>query len=325
MAKQRQRKTPEVLIFTDINNYADDLASFVVLAYLADKKLINIRGIITELGAYEIRRRRAMYAKGVMSYLGYPFLRAVPGGDYDIQDEEKENHYIENDFTSVFEKAGVTIHRSGTIFLQEYMKSVKEKNVVLLLNAPFTDLGKYIKAAQNVIKKKVKKIVLMGDVLAQKDEHGFYQPDLTSFNFKLCPDEAKFLFEYIQQNDIRTTIVPSSTIKDLKMDYTFLKAVKKSKNPVVKALLKLKDEANPTSMTYDMISSLCLADGIFKASGGIVEKEEGVKQDISFAKIADSKLMKEKICEIFKEKLEPKKISFEHLKKPQHEEKQSNA
>lgn len=325
MVKKRERKIPEVLVFTDINNYADDLASFVILAYLADKKLINIRGIITELGSYEIRRRRAMYAKGVMSYLGYPFLRAVPGGDYEIQNEDKENRYVENEITPVFEKAGITIHRSGTIFLQEYMKSVKEKNVIILLNAPFADFGKYLKATHDVIKQKVKKIIVMGNVTSQKDKDGYYEPDLASFNFKLCDEAAKELFRYVQEKDVRTVIVPSETVKTLQMDYTFLEPVAKSKNPVVKALLKLKDEANPTSMTYDMISSLCLADGIFKASGGIVEKEEGVKQDISFAKIADSKLMKEKICEIFKEKLEPKKISFEHLKKPQHEEKQSNA
>ena len=52
MAKNKERKIPEVLIWSDINNYPDDLASMVILAYLSDKKLINIRGIITELGGY---------------------------------------------------------------------------------------------------------------------------------------------------------------------------------------------------------------------------------------------------------------------------------
>ncbi|HCU58912.1 MAG TPA: hypothetical protein DIC64_02915, partial [Alphaproteobacteria bacterium] len=168
MARNRERKIPEVLIWSDINHYPDDLASFVILAYLSDHKLINIRGIITELGVYEVRRRRAMYAKGAMSHLGYPFIRAVPGGDYDMIDERQENHYIENELTPIFEKAGLTINRSGTIFLQEYMKTVKERNVFLLFNAPFTDFGKYLKVTGDTILKKVKKIVIMGNVLPKR-------------------------------------------------------------------------------------------------------------------------------------------------------------
>ena len=311
MAK-KERKIPEVLVWSDINNYADDLASMVVLAYLADKKLINIRGIITELGVYDIRRRRAMYAKGVMSYLGYPFLRAVPGGDYDIKDEKEENRYIENEYTHVFENAGITIQRSGTIFLQEYMKSVKDKNVVILINAPFADFGKYLKATHDTVLKKVKKFVIMGNVLKEKDDRGFYQPDLESFNFRLCVDAAKELFDYIQEKNIKTTVISSTAVKDFQPDYSCLDAVQKSKNPVVKALTLLKDENNPTTMAYDMISAMCVVDGVFKAGGGTIEKAD--ESNISFAKIADQQMMRDKFCEIFKEKLEPKTISLDHLK-----------
>ena len=136
MAKKKERKIPEVLVFTDINNYHDDLASFVILAYLAEHNYINIKGIITELGVYEVRRRRAMYAKGAMQYLGQSFVRVVPGGDYEVQDETKENNYPENEFSKIFEDAGMTILRSGIVFLQEYIKSVKDKNIFILLNAP---------------------------------------------------------------------------------------------------------------------------------------------------------------------------------------------
>ena len=144
--KKKERKIPEVLLFTDINNYQDDLASMVVLSYLAEHNYINLKGIVTELGVYEVRRRRAMYAKGVMSYLGQPYVRVVPGGDYEVTNEARENNYPENEFSKIFEKSGMTILRSGAVFLQEYIKSVKDKNVVVLLNSPFTDFAKYIKA-----------------------------------------------------------------------------------------------------------------------------------------------------------------------------------
>lgn len=313
MAKKKERKIPEVLVFTDINNYPDDLASLVVLAYLSDRNLINLRGIITELGTYEVRRRRAMYAKGALSSLGYPFARTVPGGDYDMIDEQVENNYVETEFSKIFEQTGMTVHRSGTIFLQEYIKTVKEKNIFILLNAPFADLGKYMKATHDTIAKKVKKIVVMGDVLEDKDENGFYQPNLESFNFKYCKEAARELFVYAQQKDIRMTIVPSKTVKSLQMDYSCLENIKKSKNPVYQQLLALKDEKNPTTMAYDMVSTLCLVDGVFKSGGGVIEKEEGSTLNVSFASIPDPQMMRDKFCEIFKEKLEPKVLSMDHL------------
>lgn len=324
--QKKTRKIPEVLVFSDINNYADDLASMVVLAYLADRKLINLRGIVAELGTYEVRRRRAMYAKGALLHLGYPFIRTVPGGDCEIEDDEMQNHYIETPFSTLFETAGVTIHRSGTIFLQEYFKSVKDKNIVLLINAPFTDLGKYIKASHDTIAKKVKKIVVMGDVMAQKNEQGFYEPNLESFNFKYCPQAAKELFEYAQQKNIRLTVVPSKNIKALEMDYGCLDGIKKSKNPVYQQLVALKDEANPTTMAYDMVSALCLVDGVFKSGGGVIEtRDDASPSNVFFASIANPAAMRDKFCEIFKEKLEPKVLSMAHLSRTKPREEQNSA
>jgi len=318
---KKEPKIPEVLVWTDINHYSDDLASFVILAYLSDLKLINIRGIITELGTYEVRRRRAIFAKGAMSHLGYPFIRAVPGGDYDIQDEKTENHYIENEWTGAIENAGVTIHRSGTIFLQEYMKTVKDKKVYVLLNAPFDDFAKYIKATHDTVLKKIKKIVVMGSVLKNKDERGYYIPNTECFNFKYCPDAAKYLFEYAQEKNLRMTVVPSDAAQHLEMNYDCLDNISKSKNPVYQQLMLLKKDQNPTDMSYDMISALCLIDGLFKASGGRIQKDESCAGNISFADIENAELMRDKFCEIFKEKLETKTISLDHLKRTKEEDK----
>ena len=312
---KKEKKIPEVLVWTDINNYSDDLASLVILAYLADLKLINIRGIITQLGTYEVRRRRAIFAKGAMAHLGYPFVRAVPGGDYDIQNEELENHYIENDFTDVIENAGVTVHRSGTIFLQEYMKTVKDKSVYILLNAPFDDFVKYIKATHDTVLKKIKKVVVMGSVLQNKDEHGYYLPNLECYNFKYCQDAAKYLFDYAQNKGLRMTVVPALCAEHLEMDYGCLDNISKSRNPVYQELMLLKDAENPTTMAYDMLSTLCLIDGLFKACGGRIQKDENSSVNISFADVENAQLMRDKFCEIFKEKLETKTISMDHLKR----------
>lgn len=327
MAKKKERQIPEVLVFTDVNNYPDSLASLVVLAYLADKNFITIKGIITELGTFEVRRRRAMYAKGAMSFLGHPFVRVVPGGDYELVDEEVENHYIQSELNDVFERAGMTILRSGTLFLQEYIKSVKSKNIVLLFNAPFADFGKYLTSTHGTVQKKVKKIVIMGRTLPQKDVRGYYVPDAECFNFKPCIEAAKALFDYVQDNNIRTTVVSSEAVKNLQMDWKCLENIEKSKNPVYAELMSLHKGSNPSDMAYDMVSTLALVDGLFKASGGQIEKSEEDDKNIFFAHLVDADLMKQKFCEIFKEKLEAKKISLDHLKRPLTEEskEQSNA
>ncbi len=226
MAKKKERKIPELLVWTDINNYADDLASMVILSYLADHKVIDIKGVLSQLGTYETKRRRAMFAKGALSFLGYPYVRAVPGGDYLNQENESDNHYIENEYTPLFEKEGTVILRSGGIFLQNYIKSVKDKNIVLLLNAPFSDLVKYIKATGLTIAKKVKKIVIMGGVVFSNDEENNILPDLESFNFKNSGDEAAtFLFDYIKVNQMKAIIVPPQIIKEMSPDFSFLESI----------------------------------------------------------------------------------------------------
>lgn len=317
--KNKVRKIPEVLVFTDINNYHDDLASMVVLAYLAEHNYINIKGIVTELGVYEVRRRRAMYAKGAMSYLGQQFVRVVPGGDYEVEDEVRENKYPENEFSQIFENSGMTILRSGIVFLQEYMKSVKDKNVFILLNAPFADFAKYVKGSQDVIKKKVKKIVVQGQVLPQKSDTGDYLPNNECFNFKIGRPAADTLFEYVQEKDVKTIVVPSQLVHKLNMGYEFLDKIKSSKNPVAQALVAASKDYPPHSLQYDVISSLALAEGLFKNSGGSIEKEEGINKPFFFADIVDPELMKEKIVEIFAEKLMPKKITLAQLSRKKDE------
>jgi len=325
MAKKKERKVPEVLVFTDTNRHIDDLASLAILAYLNDKRLINLRGIITQVGTFETRRRRAMFAKGAMSYLGYPFVKAVPGGDYETLEGDENSTYVETPFTPVFEAAGTTVQRSGTLFLQEYIKTIKEKNIILVFDAPFADFGKYMKATHDTIAKKVKRIIISGDVLENKDEEGFYQADLDSPHFKYCKEAAQDLIKYVQEKEIRTTIVPTKTNDAFEMDYACFADFRKSKNPVFQQLLSLKDEKDKSKFAHNILTVLCLVEGIFKAGGGEVEKEDDSKGNVSFARLNDAQMMRDKLAEIFKEKLEPKVISMDHLsrKKPEAEENQS--
>lgn len=316
--KKKKRVIPDVLLFTDINNYHDDLASLVVLTFLADHKLINIRGIITELGNFEIRRRRAMYAKGALAHLGYPYVRVAPGGDYDFLDLEKENYFLENEFSKLFEAGGTAILRSGTTFLQEYFKSVKERNIIVVLNAPFTDFVKYMKATGDIAFKKIKKIVVMGNVVEQESNPKIWKADPECFNFKTGYPAAQYLLDAVQEKNVTLTVVPTQTVKDVHMKDEFLQAVAASKNPVAQLLRQVCGD-NPLSLQYDMVSVLAVAAGVFRNAGGVIEK---VAEDcsIEIASVENSELMREKFCEIFKNKLLPKKITLDQLRQSKQED-----
>lgn len=321
--KKKPRKIPEVLLFSDLNHYPDALASLVVLSWLDDRGFIKLRGIVTEVGVYDTRRRRAQYAKGAMAHLGFPFLRVVPGGDYQPVDEYEENVFPETESGLALEGLGTAVLRSGTTFIQEYVKSVSERNLYILLNAPFFDLAKYIKATGDALEKKLKKIVIMGDVLPQKDENGNYLPDYNSYNFKVGAPAADTLFAYVQERNIRVVMVTPQSVKDMNMGYEFLEGLEKSKNPVARELLAAKCE-NPLTMQYDMLSALTLGDGEFKRSGGDFVQEEGTEKNLFFAKVVDAELMKQKFADIFKDRLLPKKITLDQLRRPKPEEEQNN-
>lgn len=321
--KKKPRKIPEVLLFSDPNHYPDALASLVVLSWLDDRGFIKLRGIVTEVGVYDTRRRRAQYAKGAMAHLGMPFLRVVPGGDYLPTDEYEENAFPETEDGLLMESMGTAVLRSGTTFIQEYVKSVPERNLYILLNAPFLDLAKYIKATGDALEKKLKKVVIMGNVLPQKDDSGNYLPDYNSYNFKVGAPAADCLFEYAQGRNIRMVMVSPQSVKDMNMGYEFLEGLEKSKNPVARELLAARGE-NPLSMQYDMLSALTLGDGEFKRSGGDFVQEEGSEKNVFFAKVTDPEIMRQKFADIFKEKLLPKKITLDQLRRVKPEEEKSN-
>lgn len=323
MAKKKKiQKIPQVVVFTDTNNYPDSLASLVVLAYLHKQGLINLKGIVTEVGEFDTRRHRAMYAKGAMAALGLPFIRVTPGGDYEPVEDE-DNHYPLTENAQIFERNGVAILRSAVHFIQEYFKSVKEKEIVVLLNAPFYDFGRYIQNTCDIVKKKVKKIVVLGNVLPRQDDQN-YQPDFESYNFKIGQPAAQILFDYCQEKEVRLVVAPPQNIKDIEPDYNFLEAVKKSENPVIKELLNQRGE-NPLSMWYDMVSALALADKEFKAAGGTFVKDENFDKPVFFAKIEDSAAFKAKITEIYETVFAaPKttmvqKITLDQLRRPKEE------
>ena len=85
-------------------------------------------------------------------------------------------------------------------------------------------------------------------------------------------------------------------------------------------MIEASKECDALSMIYDMISALTLAEGMFKKSGGSIEKEEGCQNQFFFADVIEPVLMKEKIEEIFAEKFTPKKITLAQLTRTKPEE-----
>lgn len=315
MVKNKKPQTPpQVLLLTDINIYPDDLGALVMLAYLHKNNLINLRGVVTEMGDFNTRRRRALYAKGALCSLGLPFIRVVPGGDYEPVPEE-HNTYCQTPFCETFERGGVSILRSGNLFIQEFFKSVKDKDIVVLINAPFPDFAHYIRMTEDVVKKKVKKIVAFGAALPHVG--AFYEPDTSCYNFKHAPEAAKTLFRVVQEKNIKLVLASKENVKEIQKLTSFLDVAKGSKNPVLQELLSLRT-TEKESMIYDMFSALAVVDKVFRESGGIFEKD-GQNSPISFAKVQNAELLSQKFIDIFKQMFEVKKITLAQLNRQKEE------
>lgn len=318
--KKKERKIPEVIVFTDSNREKGDLGVFLALSYLLDRKLISLKIVISELGTYEIRRRRAIYAKGVMHHLGYPYMRTAPGGDYEIKNEEADNQYGVDAMTTVFEQIGVAIHRNGTLFLQEYIKSVKDKNILALFNSTCAHFAKYLKATQGVLEKKFKKLIVSGSVSDEKNEEGFYLPDPAYPDFVNTLPAVQTIFEHAQAHGVRLVVFPPAENLDISLSAEVLALLEKSKNPVAAELFALyQDKPAFQKFCRSVITTLTLADGVFKSGGGVYEKENE-ESNVFFARVDHIEAMSEKFNEILKEKFSPKKITLAQLTRTKEED-----
>lgn len=225
MAKNKGPKTPEVVLISDPNSDVDDLLSFVTAAALADRGLLKLKGVIATTGNPLIRLRRARFCKGAFIKLGYPFLAVSVGGEYELYDEKHDNFYGETPAVIEVEKLGMNVRRNPMEILQSAVQQAEEKSLVIVINAQMRDVAVFFRNCSAKQLQKIKKVVIMGGIKAERDNRGFALPDEKSYNNAVCMSAATELYAFLQEQNIPLLLVPKESVYQAQLGRDFYEKI----------------------------------------------------------------------------------------------------
>ncbi|MFI3241528.1 MAG: hypothetical protein R3Y43_03065 [Alphaproteobacteria bacterium] len=308
MAKKRKAlPTPSVVLISDANIYVDDLLSFVYAAYLADEKKINLKGVIATGGIQDIRFRRARFTKGVFMDLKHPFVKVSYGANYAEEAEEKANFYADTEHARALEIKGSVVDGKSLLMLQTILKTAEDKEIILVINAQMSDVSGFIKNISLKNIKRIKKVIVMGDVLEKPTEEGFFLPDEKSYNNASSMSSAKELYQFLQENKISLTLVNKECAKKVSVNQDFYEEIQKTNHLISSAICNgYKEKFENFCNLYDVLSVVACVDADFKAYGHFDKLAED--KAVFRAIVDDADGLRELIKERILTKLKPKKI-----------------
>lgn len=228
---------PDVLLISDPNADVDDLVSFVTLAALADKGLLTMCGVITTVGNFLTRMRRARFAKGSFMTLGYPLLPVSVGSEYEIHDEKHDNFFGSCERALELEKQGISVLENPMDVMQKALAETQDKSMVIVVNAQMLDVINFIHNMSEKSFKKIKKIIIMGAAKPELDVGGFLIPDEKSYNNAVCMTAACELYRFAQEKGIGLLFVPKETIYEVQFGHDFYDFIASIDNNLAKCIV----------------------------------------------------------------------------------------
>lgn len=167
----------KLLLVSDPNKDPDDVVVYVMASWLAKHGFIDIGAVVTTLGDEEVRSKRAQFAKSVFAELGQPEVPVLVGKDYPmVDDKQRKEHakflplgYLGESFLA----DATQVRKDSRAALIEQLKAAADKSVTLLVIAGMTDVQDVLDACPDLVKQKIKEVVVMGGVKRKKDSHKF--------------------------------------------------------------------------------------------------------------------------------------------------------
>lgn len=217
-----------VIVITDPNTDADDLATFVVLRHLIDKGLINLCGVVVAKGNEIIRQGRAKFTSGVFNYLNLDVPICV-GADYDIKDGSNDNSFCDHTLVNEVMNFAKPVLNDPIKFIEDILN--KTSDVSFLIISPMSDVASFIEYNPNLFKSKVKELVIMGNIA----DDGV-SPCVNSYNNKVCYEAAVKTFSFAIEHGIRLLLVPRDTIYQAQVTHDFYDQLERSENLIAMLL-----------------------------------------------------------------------------------------
>lgn len=197
-------KPQSIIVFTDANQNADDLAAFLPLAFLHQEGFVSLDAVVTTRGSKAMRKKRARHTKAVFESLGLPQVPVGAGMTY----RRASFPVFQNFLTTQLMSPKKAVHHNGLAMAQEALAKADDKNVTLTAISGLTDLAALMKSAPNLVRAKVNRIVLMSSADAGNlDENRYVTPDKRASNNRDDFKAARDVFKHAQAWNIPLTVV----------------------------------------------------------------------------------------------------------------------
>jgi len=191
----------QIHFITDPNRDPDDLAALIDASLLARSGLIDIGAVVTTNGSREIRRARARFAAEKLAHLGTPNNNVAIGADYDMP------HGNDNNFNAFLPIDSLAIQENGVSVLANQLRRAKNQSQTLVIIAGQTDSAQLLREYSDLVRAKVRHIVIMGGIDPDSIGTSTVLPDTRAFNNIGNQSAAKTTYTLAQELGIPLTVL----------------------------------------------------------------------------------------------------------------------
>ncbi|BCX46894.1 type III effector [Haloferula helveola] len=240
---KKPAKPAPLFLFTDPNKDPDDLNTLVMLDWLDRQGFVDLRCVVTTLGGFETRERRAKFALWALRNLELEGVKVGIGSDYDIEvrdesgslnvkatESRKKDH---NGFNATpFGLPENGFAKDGASLLQSEIAAVPDGDAVLLVNAGMVDLAGFLKTAPELAKQKVARVVIMGGINSEAEESGFVSADRRAYNNTTVQGAADYSYAKIQELGLPLVVVTKEAAYTAPVGREFYETMAETGHPI---------------------------------------------------------------------------------------------
>ncbi len=191
---------------------------------------INLAAVVANLSPALLRAR---IAKGMLEYLGVNIPVGL-GTSCNVDDVTQE---YEGNIPYISKN---TEFEDGLELMKDILENSDDSSIVLVLNSGLTDAAELMKNSPLLCKRKLSRVAIMGGIVC-KDNHielnkkGHMTPD-DAANNRFDPKSAEFVYEWLQTENIPTSILTRNAAYACKFDISFYESLVQADGTVGKGI-----------------------------------------------------------------------------------------
>lgn len=196
-----------LIVISDPGQDLDDEMAYIMLRYLKQKNLVDIRGIVTTLYPAFDRARLCRGSLDVLGLYDVPVGIGTDGGD--LKGEHKRSTFEEWAHAYMSRAYRINHLEPGGLLLGRLFERATPKSLTVLVIASLKDVAIFLRDNEQLFVNKCREVVIMGGVEAfdsKSDKTTCLTPD-SAHNQKFDPESSKYLYSRCQQLGVPLVVV----------------------------------------------------------------------------------------------------------------------